>query len=103
MVLRIDEMPKVEVHVVHSSEAPTGACASVALRLGRPSPTPSSPPLANGCAFCPSLSAVRLEAWVESAIQRKLTTDLIRGWQLAFRLAGSYNLRSTYGSIMTTM
>ena len=36
-----------------------------AFGLGRPSPMPSSPPLASGCAFCPSLSAARLEAWVD--------------------------------------
>ena len=62
-VLRIDEMPKVEVHIVPSPEAPTG--------VGEPGVAPIGPAVANA-AFAvtgkrlrvlPFAPAVRLEAW----------------------------------------
>ena len=62
-VLRINEMPKVEVHIVPSTEAPTGVGEPGVAPSAPPSPMPSSPRPASGCAFFPSLSAVRLEVW----------------------------------------
>jgi hypothetical protein len=52
--LRIDDMPKVEVHIVASSEAPTGVGEPGVPALRRRSRTPSLPPPASACARCPS-------------------------------------------------
>ena len=62
-VLRIDEMPKVEVHIVPSPEAPTG--------VGEPGVAPIGPAVANAVfavtgkrlRVLPFAPAVRLEAW----------------------------------------
>jgi hypothetical protein len=50
-VLCIDEMPKVDVHIVQSPEAPTGVGEPGGSDRGRPLPTLSSPPPASGCAL----------------------------------------------------
>lgn len=47
-VLRIEEMPKVEVHIVPSTEAPTGVGNREYRRSVRRSPMPSSPPPGGG-------------------------------------------------------
>ncbi len=53
-VLRIAEMPKVEVHIVPSGEAPTGSANPVWRPSARRWPMRSSPPPGNACTTCPS-------------------------------------------------